>query len=86
MLDIKRSNQKIRLFSEISEYPDYYLSQNIPFRHRYKLKLNMDFFENNINEFAGLALMTKSIVEYYKNDHYVKNVVKQRFQMNQSPP
>jgi glycosyltransferase involved in cell wall biosynthesis len=65
---LKRTNTgRLKFITEISEFPDFYLSQNIPLRHIKELKKNSIFFEKNINEFTGLALMTKSLVEYYKN-------------------
>jgi glycosyltransferase involved in cell wall biosynthesis len=66
-LELKKINKNLRLFTEISEFPDFYLSQNIPERHKAELKSNSDYLEKNLNEFGGLALMTNSIVEYYKS-------------------
>jgi glycosyltransferase involved in cell wall biosynthesis len=67
VLELRKKNRNINLFTEISEFPDFYLSQNIPDRHKAELKSNSDYFEKNLSNFSGLALMTKSIVDYYKN-------------------
>jgi glycosyltransferase involved in cell wall biosynthesis len=67
VLELRKKNRNINLFTEISEFPDFYLSQNIPDRHKAEIKNNSDFFEKNLNNFSGLALMTKSIVNYYKD-------------------
>jgi glycosyltransferase involved in cell wall biosynthesis len=67
VLKLRKKNKKLILFTEISEFPDFYLSQNIPDRHKAELKSNSDYLEKNLKKFGGLALMTNSILEYYKS-------------------
>lgn len=68
---LKAKNPSLKLFMEISEYFDFYKSQNIPFYLLKQYKKHENYFNNIfINDLSACALMTKNIFSQF--DSYKK--------------